>query len=245
MVNHVVKQMKAKAPAILGDSGGTSRDGIANLHKMLGDNGIKPVGVQEFTTNAEDVTPQLLSLRRANPDVLMLFSGVPQDVRRVLTNLSEMNWDVKVVSGTPLTAYAPGLLRAMPQGAFKNVMGEASDGATYCANDALWSKPWSKFIRDLTASAPDVVPKMPTSPAAFTYTATYIIKAAMEASGSTDGAKAAAWIEGNVGSVKNIITDTKFVASKTSHFLLAPESVVMVENPHLIREDGLSQRAGC
>lgn len=245
MVNHVIKQMKVKAPAIMGDSGGTSRDGIANLRKMLADNGITPVGVQEFTTNAEDVTPQLLSLRRANPDVLMLFSGVPQDVRRVITNLNEMNWDIKLVSGTPLTAYAPGLARAMPPGSFRNVMGEASDGATYCASDAVGSKAWSKFIVDLTASAPDVVPKMPVSPAAFTYSATYIMKAAIEAVGSTDAAKAAGWIEGNVGSVKNIITDTKLVASKTNHFLLAPESVVMVENPDQIRSDGLSKRAGC
>jgi len=69
------------------------------------------------------------------------------------------------------------------------------------------------------------------------------MKAGLEGAGKVDGPAFAAWMEANAGKLKGILS-APLVASKTSHFLISPAALVMVENPTQTR-DGLMKRVGC
>ena len=61
---------------------------------------------------------------------------------------------------------------------------------------------------------------------------------------ATDANKSvAAWIEANAGEIKTLTG--KLSASADNHFLPSVESLKVVKNPYLLREDGLVERADC
>lgn len=73
MVDYAVNVLGSKSPAILADNGGQSKSGVVALHQRLDELGVAPAGEQEFPFRVDDMTPQVLSLRRADADSILFL----------------------------------------------------------------------------------------------------------------------------------------------------------------------------
>lgn len=243
MIDYAVTVLKSKAPALLGDNGGQSKTGMESIRKRLAELKIEPAGIQEYPFHVDDMTPQLLSLRKKKPDTLVFFTSSPEDLSKLLKTLQDIDWDIKVVGSNSVGNYSPSIGKNLGDDAFANLLGTQYPGLTYCSGDAAGSSEYAQFVKRLNAYDPKMSAKLPPATVSGAYIPLFIMKAAVEATGSTEGPKLAAWLEENSGSVKNMYA--KLSASKTSHFLFGPESLGVIEVPNRVREDGLQKRAGC
>jgi ABC-type branched-subunit amino acid transport system substrate-binding protein len=243
MANYVAKERHAKSAAILADNAGNSKSVVQGAKATLAKLGITLTGVQEYTFHATDMTPQLLALRRDNPEVLLLHGVGAADLGYALKNLADIGWDVPVAGSASFGVFAPIILKVAGPDGFKNAWGLEVKGITYCSNDPVGQSEYAKFITRLKAFDPASFEKLTPAIAAYSYDAFTLMKAAAGGAKSTEGPKIAAWIEANAPWVKTIYGP--FQASPTSHFLVSQDNLVPVDGLGKKREDGLVKRAGC
>jgi branched-chain amino acid transport system substrate-binding protein len=243
MVDFVADQLHAKTVGILADDGGQSRSGVAEIKTYLDARKITVAAEQEYHFKADDLSPQLLSLRRANPDALIFFTSTVEDGARMLRTLGEIGWQPQIVGATAMSVYGPAIARTTGAEAFVNVHSVAYKGMTYCSTDAEGASKYAEFAKKLKAFAPESANKISGSLAAEYYDAVHLIVAAIEATGGVDGDKLAKWIETN-GSKVPLIHGAVSPSSE-SHFLFGPAELSVVDRPNELRADGLAKRSGC
>lgn len=241
MVDWTEKGLKAKSVAILSDSGAQAKTAVEAMKVELGARGMKVTGVQEFQYNAKDMTPQLLDLKRGNPDAVLLFTSNGDDTGNVLKGIGELGWEVKV-SGSYGVALSGPALKIVGKEGFKNTTGLNYKGFTYCGNQPP-SEKFRDFAAKVKAFKPDAASRLPLNYLSLWYDAPYILKWAVEGTGGkTDGPTIAAYIEQNVGKFAGV--NTGLTASKTNHFLVGPDALAIV-HPAVLGEGGIQQRADC
>ncbi|WP_137391680.1 ABC transporter substrate-binding protein [Rhodoligotrophos defluvii] len=243
MVDYVADQLGVKTVGILADDGGQSRSGVAEVKKNLEARGIALAAEQEYRFRADDLSPQILSLRRAAPGAVIFFTSTVEDGGRMLKTLAQVGWQPKVVGATAMSVYAPAIARSVGAEAFENVHSVAYKGMTYCADDAEGASPYAEFSRALEAFAPDQAGKVSVSLASEYYDAVKLLAAGIEATGGTDGPTLAKWIE-TEGSKVPLIHGA-ISPSSESHFLFGPDELAIVDRPNETRADGLMRRSGC
>jgi ABC-type branched-subunit amino acid transport system substrate-binding protein len=243
MVDYAVDVMKAKSVAFLGDNGGNSKDTAQYALQRIAERKIQLTGQAEYPYRADDFTPQMLNLRRGNPDLLLFNTVSPEDLAGVLRTRKDLGWNVRIVGGQSTATFGANAAKIVGAAAFEGVTGEANIGLTYCTNDPLGQSAYSKYLVRLKAFAPGEEGKYSPSSASYQYDLVYVLKAAAEGAKSFDAAKMAEWLETN-GS-KLVALSGPLSPSKTSHFLLGPSAVASVERPYEARSDGLQKRAGC
>jgi branched-chain amino acid transport system substrate-binding protein len=243
MVDYVVDAMKAKAPAMLTDSGATSKSAAAVLRKDLEERGVPLVAAEEYPPPTSDLTPQILALRRRNPDVLLVSTTTLADFGTLVRNLAEVGWDVKIVGSLAIgTVTAPVVQVAGPD-AFKNTVAVTYRTFTYCPGENLEAIDGPKFIAKLKAFAPKDFEHISIMSAAGSYDSVYLMKAAIEGAGATDAAAITDWVERNAGSVHAFTG--KLSASRTKHALADAGAMAIVQHPEIRNAIGLTQRAAC
>ncbi len=80
------------------------------------------------------MTPQLLALRRGNPDVILLFTSNGEDTGNMIKSLNELGWNVKVVGSFGATFSGPAL-KIAGKDAYKNTVAVNYKGFSYCPNE--------------------------------------------------------------------------------------------------------------
>ena len=243
LVDFAVDQMKAKSIAIIHDGGGQAKAAAEAMVAQVAKRGVVLSGNEEYPNGATDMTPQLLNLRRAKPDHLILFAQVGQDTGHVMRNLNEIGWDIKVSGSLGTLSGVKAVLQIAGPDAYKNLSGTNLKPFGYCTNDPVGSAPYTKFLDRLKAFAPNEFAKLSPNLVIYSYDALYLLKAAIEGAKSTAGPAIAAWIEAN-GS-KHVGIEGQFSASKTSHFLFGQDNMSIMINGDKPRSDGLQRRYGC
>jgi ABC-type branched-subunit amino acid transport system substrate-binding protein len=243
MVDFAADEMKVKKVAFLGDNGANSKDAAQYVFQRIAERHLELTGKQEFGYRSEDVTPQLLDLRRGDPQALLYNTVSPEDLATFLRNREDIGWNVPVVGGQSAATFASSAAKTVGVDAFKGVTGRANIGLTYCTNDPVGQSPYAQYLTRLKPFAPDVYGRFSPATSSDMYDLVYIFKAAVEGAGTVDGPKAAAWLEAN-GS-KLVSLQGPLSPSKTTHFLLGVASNVSVDRPYELREDGLLKRVGC
>lgn len=243
MVSYVSQHMKGATVGLLADDGGQSRTGVAAVKASLAKHGVELVAEQEFRNRTDDMTPQVLSLKRANPTVVIVFMSFVEDGVKVLNTLRDVGWQPKVVGSTAMTVYAKAIAPRVDKTAFDNVVGMAYKGLTYCTGDAEGKSPFAEFGEKLKAYSPSTVGKVSVSLASEYYDAVKLLEAGIEATGGNDGPKLAHWIETEGSKVKLI--HGSMSPSPESHFVFGPNEIAPVEKPDQTRSDGLMKRSGC
>jgi len=99
MVNYAVDVLKARNLAWIGDNGGQAKTGLEAARAQAKARGVNLVAEQEFPFRANDVTPQMLNLRRANPDVVLMWPSTGEDHALVVKGRDDLNWKVPIVNG--------------------------------------------------------------------------------------------------------------------------------------------------
>jgi len=244
MADYAADVLKVKTAALLVDNGSNSKDVAQYAARRLAERGITLTGQQEYQYRTDDVTPQLLSLKRGNPDVILYNTVSPEDLANLLKSRKDLNWNVPIAGGVTVALFGPAAMKIAGQELFNGVAGISHTGFTYCSNDAVGQSPFAKYIQRLSAypAAGDIKRFSPSS-STLQYDALYVLKAAAEGTGGFDTVKMAEWIEAN-GS-KLVSLSGPLFPSKTSHLLLGAKTLVPVERPYETRSDGLQKRAGC
>ena len=239
---YIATTMKAKSVGYIGDNGAQAKATLEALKADLRARNIPLTGEQEFTIGANDMTPQLLALRRGNPEVLVMITNKGEDHANITLNLKELGWKIPLLGGVGAT-YITSSIKTNPQ-AYDNFASVGVKAASYCANDPVGTGVFSKFRERVRVFEPQNFDRLDTQTTGWTYDAVFILKAAIEATRSVDGPTLTRWIEQNVAKVSSVLGP--YHASATSHFFFdSPDAMTLVENPHKPRSDGLIKRAGC
>lgn len=236
---------KASSVATLNYSatqGKTAAKAFADALKKAG----KPaVGTQEFDVPVTDLAPQLLSLRKSDPDVLLSFHQTGDDTGRLVLGLRELGWDVPVI-GSYGSTFADQAKGVAGKDVYKNFKSVTWSAFSACSADDI--RPASRdFIKNITAEFPD----KRTANAALDYVAVYrdalfLLKAGVEGSGSTDGDKVAGWLEENgpKAAADLPLVHEGYAMSQDNHFLMDTGSLTLVDAGDEL-EPGIVRRLDC
>jgi ABC-type branched-subunit amino acid transport system substrate-binding protein len=241
MVDQAAKVLKAKSGAIISDSGAQAKSFVEAMKREMEARGMKLTGTQEYQYRATDMTPQLLTLKRGNPDTLFLFASSGEDAGNVLKARDDLGWDPKITGNYTVATFADAVIRVAGKEALHDTTGLNYTAFTYCDANQL-PKPFSDFVARAKAFDPAKAGRLSLPFAAALYDGVYIIKAGVEGSGKTDGPSVAAWIEANGAKYAGILGPLG--ASSASHFLVGPTALSAVY-PDRILPGGLQQRFGC
>jgi branched-chain amino acid transport system substrate-binding protein len=240
MVEHAIRAQKIQSAAILTDVGAQAKTAVEAMKAELAARKVKLAGAQEYQYRQTDMTPQLLTLRRAAPDVILLFTSNGEDTGNMVKSQNELGWPVKVVGSFGATFSGPAIKIAGKE-AYKNLVAVNYKGFSYCPNEPA-SRGFQEWVEQVRAHKPAAFDRQPLSYLSLWYDAVYVLKAAVEGSGKTDGPSIAAWLEANSGSFRGI--NSGLTASKATHFLVGQDALTMVY-PDRQRPGGLLERVGC
>ena len=241
MVDHAIRSMKIQSAAILTDVGAQAKTAVEAMKAELAARKVKLAGAQEYQYRQTDMTPQLLTLRRANPDVMLLFTSNGEDTGNMLKSQNDLGWPVRVVGSFGATFSGPAM-KIAGKDAYKNLVAVNYKGFSYCPQEPA-SQGFQQWVDQVRAFKPAAFDRQPLSYLSLWYDAVYVMKAAVEGTGGkTDGPSIAAWLEANSASFRGI--NSGLTASKSTHFLVGPEALTIVY-PDRQRPGGLLERVGC
>jgi branched-chain amino acid transport system substrate-binding protein len=247
MAQFVAETLKVKSVAFLSDNGAAAKSLLKDLQKQLSDRGIELKAIQEHETRGADITPQLLALRRANPELILHTASTGEDGGLLINNLREIGWNVRVVSAIFGLATG-GTLKVAGPDAFKSGLYYSLLPAsyTYCANEKLGDRAYDRYLAKLKAWNPEIYEKLDHKASLGPYDALMVFKAAVEGTKSLDGPALVSWIEKN-GSTLRGAAGYPMAPSGASHFLIGASAMTFVTRPDVIRpQDKLVQRDyGC
>ncbi|MCW2879502.1 MAG: hypothetical protein JWQ95_3602 [Sphaerisporangium sp.] len=245
MVEVALGKYGAKSVATLNYSGTQGKIGGAAFIKTLQSHGMTPTATQEFKFPVTDLTPQLLTLKKSNPDVLLSFNNTGDDTGRLVLGLRQLNWNVPVVGSyaTTFATQAKGVAGPDTFAKLKSVTWSA-----FSACDKAQIRPQATdFIKRARARFDATRLK----DASYDYMAVYrdalfILKAGVEATKSTDGPKVADWIETKgAEALKSLpVVHQGYAMSKTNHFLMDTSSLALVDAGEEIAP-GIFRRLDC
>ncbi len=241
-VDFAVDNLGLTKLALISDNGGMSKAAVVEIIAYMEERGVPPVIVQEFPYKAEDMTPQLFSMRGADAEAVLIINSIGDDSRKFLENRLDIGWMVPVLGSMTMSNYAIGNAAILGEEAFEGVYSTQFVGMTYCPGDELWSSPFSAMAKVAEAATPDLERMGGASAMVSPYTMAQIMAMAINGAGTADGAVVAEWLE-----AQDVI-DTiagPFAATPEKHFFPTSESLRTVINPHQLREDGLVMRATC
>ncbi|MFP7571708.1 ABC transporter substrate-binding protein [Marivita sp. S2033] len=242
-IDYAIDVLGATKLGLISDNGGMSKAAISDILNYMKTRDIEPVIVQEFAFRTEDMTPQLFSMRSAGTDAILLINSIGDDSRKLLENRLDIGWDVPVLANQTMTNYAVGNAELLGEEAFEGVMSTQFVGMTYCPGDAVGESPFAKFSVRANERI-DNLDRMGGAPALNPYyIQPLILAAAANGAGTLDGTAIRDWLQENADQIE--VQTGALSASATNHFLPAPESIVVVKNPYILREDGLVERADC
>lgn len=230
MVDYAKTTYKASSVATINYSGTQGKAAAKSFKKALADHGMSEASSQEFDVPVTDLTPQLLNMRKSNPDVLLSFNQTGNDTARLVLGLRELNWDIPVIGSYGSTFASQAKAVAGPD-TFKGLKSVTWSAFSACtANDI---RPASTAFVGAVKSQFD---EKRTANAAMDYVAEYrdalfLLKAGVEGSGSTAGDKVAGWLEtdGAKASVDLNLVHQGYAMSKDNHFLMDTSSLTLVD----------------
>lgn len=242
MVNQAERVLGAKSGAIISDSGAQAKSFVDAMRREMEARGMKLTGTQEYQYRATDMTPQILALKRGNPDTLFLFSSSGEDAGNVLKTRDDLGWNPKVTGNYTVATFAEAVIKVAGKEALHDTTGLNYTAFTYCDVTQL-PKPFVDFVTRAKAFSPEKAARLSMTFAATLYDGVFVLKEAVEGSGGkTDGPTVAAWIEANASKHTGILGSLS--PSAASHFLVGPDALSAVL-PASIISGGLQQRFRC
>jgi branched-chain amino acid transport system substrate-binding protein len=242
VLNQAQTVLKAKSGAIISDSGAQSKSFVESMKKEMAARGMTLTGVQEYQYRATDMTPQLLALKRGDPETLFLFASSGEDAGNILNGREDLGWNPKVTGNYTVGTFADQLIKVAGKAALHDTTGLNYTAFTYCDAKQL-PKPFTDFVARAKTFNADAAARLSMLFSATFYDGVFLMKEAIEASGGkTDGPTIAAWIEANGGKHAGVLGPLS--PSGASHFLVGADALSAVY-PDRILGGGLQQRYGC
>lgn len=179
---YATEVLKKSKPGLLLENTAWGQSNEAGLTKWLGEKGVKPAGIEKFNWGDPDMSPQLLRLRNAGADHIVLVANAPEGAQ-VVKSRAKIGWDTPMVSHWGISG-----------GHFAELTGELSDGVAFLQTYSFFGKQNERgqaVLRALKAKygvkgPEDVIAPVGTANA---YDGMRLVALAIEQAGSTDGPK--------------------------------------------------------
>jgi len=208
MIGEEVTRRGFKKPAILADSTNYGQLGREDLEKVLDKKSLKPVVVEKYNIGDVDMTAQLLRAKQAGADVVLTY-GIGPELAQIANGMQKLGWKVPIIGSWTL---------AMAN--FVDNAGANGNGArmpqTFIQNPDTPKR--KAFIDAYVKAYNPPGGRMPSAvSAAQGYDSVYLLAAAIQQAGSTEGPKIAAALEDLKTPVEGVVATYHKPYSKTDH----------------------------
>lgn len=240
MVRYAAKEHYTRV-AIMHDNGeqGLSADGALKTDASKA--GLTVTGDQQYSVGDTNIDAQALSLKRTNPQAVLLFPTDGTDVGHVLQAMQGLSWNVPVIGGYG-AHYSTQIAAVSGAGSMSNLTATAYAPFGACPGQSAPSAT-QKFIAGIKAFKPSAFASLALDLAAASADSVEIMKQGMEGAGSTSGSKFAAWMNAHASSIRGLINPS-VSASSSSHYLFGPSDMVLVRPGKQVSE-GVYERGDC
>ena len=240
MVNYAKSKGYTRV-AILHDNGEQGLSANTALKADAARAGMTVTGNQQYTVGDTNVSAQVLSLKRGNPQAVLLFPTDGTDVGHVLEAMKSLDWNVPVIGGYG-AHYSTQIAQVSGAGSMASLTATVYAPFGACPGHAAPTAT-KKYIAAIKAFDPKAFPTLALDLAAASTDSVSIMKQGIEGAGSTSGAKFASWMNQDASSISGLVNPS-VSASSSSHFLFGPSDMVLV-NPGKQVSTGVYERTDC
>ena len=221
LTRYATEVLQKGKPGLLLENTSWGQSNEAGLAKWLGQKGIKAVGIEKFNWGDPDMSPQLLRLKNAGADHVVLVANAPEGAQ-VVKSRAKIGWEIPMVSHWGISG-----------GRFAELTGELSDGVAFLQTYSFFGKQnerWEQVLKALkekygVKGPEDVIAPVGTANA---YDGLHLVALAIEQAGSTDGAKVRDALEGLKAEYKGLIKTYRRPFTAEQHDALTDADYIMV-----------------
>jgi branched-chain amino acid transport system substrate-binding protein len=218
---YAMETMKKSKPGLLLENTPWGQSNETGLTKWFGEKGVKAVGVERFNWGDPDMSPQLLRLKNAGADHIVLVANAPEGAQ-VLRSKAKLGWDTAMISHWGISG-----------GRFAELTGDLSEGVTFLQTYTFFGKQNErgqyvlKMLREKHGikEPGDVIAPVGTANA---YDGLHLVALAIEQAGATDGSKVRDALESLKTEYRGLIKSYKRPFTAEQHDALTDEDYVMV-----------------
>jgi len=221
LVRYATEMLKKSKPGLLLENTAWGQSNEAGLTKWLAEKNLKPVGIEKFNWGDPDMSPQLLRLKNAGADHVILVANAPEGAQ-VVKSRAKIGWEIPMVSHWGISG-----------GRFAELTGDLSDGVVFLQTYSFFGKQNERGQAVLKAlkdkygvkGPEDVIAPVGTANA---YDGMHLVAMAIEQAGSTDGAKVRDALENLKAEYAGLIKTYKPPFTAEQHDALTDNDYIMV-----------------
>lgn len=221
LTRYALDTLKRSKPGLLLENTAWGQSNEVGLLKWLGERKIKHVGIEKFNWNDPDMSPQLLRLKNAGADVIVMVANAPEGAQ-VVKSRAKIGWEVPMVAHWGISG-----------GRFAELTGDLSDGVAFLQTYSFFGKQNERGQALLKALKDKYGVKGPeeiTAPVgvANAYDGLHLVALAIQQAGSTEGPKVRDALENLKAEYRGLIKTYKPPFTPVQHDALTDDDYIMV-----------------
>ena len=221
LVRYATERLRKGKPGLLLENTAWGQSNEAGLTKWLGEKGVKAVGVEKFNWNDPDMSPQLLRLKGAGADLVMLVANAPEGAQ-VVKSRAKIGWEVPILSHWGISG-----------GRFAELTGELSDGVVFIQTYSFFGRQNERgqhVLRQLREKFGVKGPEEVTAPVgtANAYDGLHLVALAIEQAKSADGPKVRDALESLRAEYAGLVKTYRRPFTPEQHDALTDQDYLMV-----------------
>jgi branched-chain amino acid transport system substrate-binding protein len=221
LVRYATEVLKKSKPGLLLENTAWGQSNEVGLTKWLGQKNLKPVGIEKFNWGDPDMSPQLLRLKNAGADLIIMVANAPEGAQ-VVKSRAKIGWEIPMVAHWGISG-----------GRFAELTGDLSDGVAFLQTYSFFGKQNERGEAVLKAlkdkfgvkGPEDVVAPVGTANA---YDGMHLVALAIQQAGSTEGAKVRDALENLKTEYHGLIKTYKPPFTPDQHDALTDQDYIMV-----------------
>jgi branched-chain amino acid transport system substrate-binding protein len=221
LVRYATEVLKRGKPGLLLENTAWGQSNEVGLNKWLGQKNIKQVGIEKFNWNDPDMSPQLLRLKNAGADHIIMVANAPEGAQ-VVKSRAKIGWEIPMVAHWGISG-----------GRFAELTGDLSDGVAFLQTYSFFGKQNERGQAVLKAlkdkygvkGPEEVIAPVGTANA---YDGLHLVALAIQQAGSTEGSKVREALENLKTEYKGLIKTYKRPFTPDQHDALTDDDYIMV-----------------
>ena len=221
LTRYALDVLKKTKPGLLLENTAWGQSNEVGLLKWLAERKVKHVGIEKFNWNDPDMSPQLLRLKNAGADVVIMVANAPEGAQ-VVKSRAKIGWVVPMVAHWGISG-----------GRFAELTGDLSDGVAFLQTYSFFGKQNErgqallKALKDKygVKGPEDIIAPVGTANA---YDGMHLIALAVAQAGSADGAKVRDALESLQAPYAGLIKTYKPPFTADRHDALTDDDYIMV-----------------
>lgn len=221
LVRYATEVLKKAKPGLLLENTAWGQSNEVGLNKWLGQKGIKPVGIEKFNWGDPDMSPQLLRLKNAGADLIIMVANAPEGAQ-VVKSRAKIGWEIPMVAHWGISG-----------GRFAELTGDLSDGVAFLQTYSFFGKQnehGQALLKALKDKYGVKGPEEAIAPVgtANAYDGMHLVALAIAQAGSDDGAKVRDALENLKADYEGLIKNYKRPFTPEQHDALTDADYIMV-----------------